>query len=214
MAKFYRPKLNSWLTTLVLASIGLHGLVLALPLPRLVEPPPEEVEELPDPEVIQVVTLPKLATAPESPDPPIPDPPLEEEPQPVVEAVEEIVITEPELLDEIEPEFIEPDDIEFNDDLDTSNESGEPVSTEDGENGQQSEPTLEQRIASLDSYSNFDGSRVGDGAATSQLGEIVTQTGIFPSPLRELESVLSAIVVPLNSALLNLSSREMASKPG
>ncbi|NEQ55785.1 MAG: hypothetical protein F6K11_37740, partial [Leptolyngbya sp. SIO3F4] len=48
-----------------------------------------------------------------------------------------------------------------------------------------------------------DGSRVGDGAATSQLGEIVTQTGIFPSPLRELESVLSAIVVPLQNCLDN-----------
>ena len=98
MAKLYRPKFNSWLTTLVLVSIGLHGLVLALPMPSL--EPPAEIEAVPDdPDVIQVVTLPKLATAPESPQPPPPEP-LPEPPPPEPPPVDDIVITDPEILEE------------------------------------------------------------------------------------------------------------------
>ena len=205
MAKFYRPKLNSWLTTLVLASIGLHGLVLALPMPNLVEPPPEELEELPDPEVIQVVTLPKLASAPESPEPPVPEPPPQEEPPPVEEPVAEVALLNPEILDEVEPEFIEEDldTSEFSDDSNPDNDLGLPDNTDAQGDENNPDLTLDQRIASRNSYSDFDATRMGDSVATNQLSEIFTQTGNFPSPLRSLESELSAIVVPLQDCLDN-----------
>ncbi len=189
MAKFYRPKLNSWVTTLVLASIGLHGLVLALPMPNLEEPTVEE-PELVDPEVIQVVTLPKLATSPESAKPPIPEPPeLVPEVLPEVPA-EDLIVATPELLEELEPEL---EDSEWEDeelleddlsDLDGDLEADDPI-----------ELTLDQRLASLDSYNNYDGTRVGNSVATARLGEIVAQTGIWPSPLRSLEQALPAITL-------------------
>ncbi|MEM9264870.1 MAG: hypothetical protein AAGA46_05050 [Cyanobacteria bacterium P01_F01_bin.13] len=197
MAKFYRPKLNSWVMALVLASIGLHGLVLALPMPNLEETLVEE-PELINPEVIQVVTLPKLATSPESVEPPLPEPseppPLEElPPEPLAE---EIIIAAPEILDEIEPEL---DVSEWEDDLDIEPE--QPDIENDSNIEDIEEPTLDQRLASLDSYSNYDGTRVGNGAVTERLGEIVSQGGMWPSPLRELEQTLSAITIPFNQCI-------------
>lgn len=106
MAKFHLNQLNNWVTPLVVVSIGLHGLVLALPMPDLAKPPEPE-PELPEPEVIQVVSLPKLATGPDkSTEPQLPKP--EEEPPPPEkpeEALpEELVLTDPDVLGEPEPE--------------------------------------------------------------------------------------------------------------
>ncbi len=203
MAKLRLPKLNSWVTTLVLASIGLHGLVLALPMPDLVVETPE-TPEITDPEVIQVVTLPKLAKAAEpseSSEPLLPEPedPLPEEP-PFREApVEEIVLADPEILDEIEPElddFIE-DEWEQEPDIEPN-----PVGVDEELRDEEPiELTLDQRMASLDSYSNFDGMRVGDGVAATRLGEISLQGGGWPSPFRELEQGLVAVMVPLQDCL-------------
>ena len=90
MAKSRLPKLNSWVTLLVLASIGLHGLVLALPMPGLVEEEPEKTEYF-DPDAIQVVSLPKLATgSEESEELPLPEPP-EEEPELPEEEPEQLI---------------------------------------------------------------------------------------------------------------------------
>ena len=199
MAKFYRPKLNSWLMTLGLVSIGLHGLVLALPMPNLVEPPPPAEEELPDPEVIQVVTLPKLATAPESIEPPIPEPP-EDVPPPIEEPVEDIVLTDPDILDE--PEFFEelPDG---GDDLNTDDDSGIQTDTGDGLDDQGQPPSLEQRMANRNSYSNFDGTRIGAGPARERLMAISIESGKIPSKLGNLQRDVPPIVVPLQECLDN-----------
>ena len=193
MAQFYRPKFNSWLTSLILVSIGLHGLVLALPLPDLVDPPPE-VEELPEPEVIQVVTLPKLATASESSEPPVPEPP--EEPPPPEPPMEDIVLTDPEILDQVELEFV---DEEPND---SGDESGPDETGDDG--GQTDAPTLDQRIASLDSYQNFDGTKVGDTYVQNELLKRSQLPGSsWPSPLHALAGELPSIVIPLQDCLDN-----------
>ncbi|ESA34142.1 hypothetical protein N836_18005 [Leptolyngbya sp. Heron Island J] len=181
-----------------MVSIGLHGLVLALPMPNLVEEknePPEPSE----PEVIQVVTLPKLATAPDSLQSPVPEPaePLPVEPPTVEEAVEDIVIADPEILDELEPEPEPLDDSEWEDNSGIENHQ---TDLGNGEDEATSEPTLDQRLASLDSYSNFDGTRVGDTVALSRLGEISQQGGL-PSRLRDLERALSPVTVPLQECL-------------
>ncbi|MEM8612887.1 MAG: hypothetical protein AAGF93_12785 [Cyanobacteria bacterium P01_H01_bin.105] len=198
MAKFCLPKWNSWVTPLVLASIGLHGLVMALPMPDLADIPPVP-PELPEPDVIQVVTLPKLAKIDGSPKPPLPEPPPEE-PPPVEEPVEELVVADPEILEEIAPE---PDDVS---DLDNSEWEEDPGGDDADPSNAESEsddaePTLDQRLASYDSYSNYDGNQVGDGAVTARLSEIIQQGGEWPSPFRELEQGLSAVDVPLQDCL-------------
>ena len=140
MTKLRLPNLNSWVTTLILVSIGLHGLVLALPMPSLIEEKAEPPDP-PDPDVIQVVTLPKLAKAPDSSEPPLPDPPepLPEEVPFLEEPVEDVVLAEPEILDEIEPELfedeIEPEDSPAVDEGGLEEQSPEtPLGeTEDGE---------------------------------------------------------------------------------
>ncbi len=197
MTQFRVSKLNSWVTSLVMVSIGLHGLVLALPLPDLVE----EKTETPDPsetEVIQVVTLPKLATAPESLQSPVPDPvepPLE--PPAVEEPVEDIVLTAPEILEETEPEPVEDSEWEENSGIeDYQSDLG------NAEDEATNEPTLEQRLATLDSYHNFDNTRVGDNAALGRLGAIAQQKG-FPTIFDDLEQSLSPITVPLQDCLDN-----------
>ncbi|MBT9312832.1 energy transducer TonB [Leptothoe kymatousa] len=195
MAKSYLSKLNRWLTPLVLTSIGLHGLVLALPMPRLVEEEPEKTE-LVEPKVIQVVTLPKLATGP-SDALPLPEPPEEaplelppEGPPTEVAIVEEIIVTEPEILEYLEPEpETEPEP------------AVGQLPEEDNTLPPPEPPTLDDRIATRDSYSNFDGTRMGNGVTTNRLTEIFQQTGSFPLPLRALEGTLSSIVVPLQDCL-------------
>ncbi|MEO0395366.1 MAG: hypothetical protein AAF243_05170 [Cyanobacteria bacterium P01_A01_bin.137] len=156
MAKFHRPKLNNWLSTLVLASLGLHGLVLALPMPDLAEPPPEP-PELSDPDVIQVVTLPKLATAPESPESPLPPPPEEEEEPPPPSPEEEIVITDPEILAEVTPDI--PDEIPPED-----NEPEPPTTPSgDGESGDTTgQSELDKQLKERTNYSNFSQEKAGD----------------------------------------------------
>lgn len=156
MAKFHRPKLNNWLSTLVLASLGLHGLVLALPMPDLAEPPPEPTE-LNDPDVIQVVTLPKLATAAESPESPLPpqeEPPPEPPPEP---PIEEIVITDPELLDESQADI--PEEIPSKD-----NEPEQPI-TPSGDGGSEDttgESELDKQLKERTNYGNFSQEKTGD----------------------------------------------------
>lgn len=198
MTKFRVPKLNSWVTSLVMVSIGLHGLVLALPMPNLVnedtEPPTPS-----DPEVIQVVTLPKLATAPDSLESPVPEPaePPPVEPPSVEEPVEDIVLATPEILEEIEPELFDDSEWEENSGIeDHQNDLG------DAEDETTNEPTLDQRLASLDSYSNFDSTRIGDDAALGRLGTITQQKG-FPTVFDDLEQSLSPIAVPLQECLDN-----------
>ena len=194
MAKFHLSKLNNWLTPLVLASIGLHGLVLALPMPSLETPP--ETPETPDPEVIQVVTLPKLARSSETSKPPLPEQPdlPPEAPPPIEDSVDEVVLAAPEILEEVEPE--QPD--EWDEEMPAEPEPDETdMDTGDETDG----PTLDQRLASFDSYTGFDSARVGDGAATSRLGEIAMAGGEWPSPMRQLEQTLSAVDVPLQDCL-------------
>ena len=200
MNKFRGSKLNSWVTSLVMVSIGLHGLVLALPMPDLAE----EKTETPEPtetEVIQVVTLPKLATAPESLQSPVPEPaeppPIE---PPIVEApAEEIVLAKPEILDELEPEPEEFEDSEWEE---NSGIEDHQTDLNDAEEESTQEPSLDQRLTSLDSYSNFDGTRIGDSAALGRLGEIAEQ-GVFPTLFNSLEQSLSPIAVPLQECLEN-----------
>lgn len=154
MAKFHLPKLNSWVTFLVLTSIGLHGLVLALPMPSLVDTPPEELPELTDPEVIQVVTLPKLATGPEneSTEPPFPELP-EEEPPPEEESEleldEERVLSDPEILEEVIPEPEELDEPEPENDI-------EPEPSE-----QPSDPSSDQQNGNT-KYGGYNGDQVNN----------------------------------------------------
>ncbi|MEO0433929.1 MAG: hypothetical protein AAF151_19775 [Cyanobacteria bacterium J06656_5] len=153
MAKFHRPKLNNWLSTLVLASLGLHGLVLALPMPDLAEPPPDP-PELSEPDVIQVVTLPKLATAPASSESPLPPPP-EPPPEP---PIEEIVITDPEILAEVTPDI--PDEIPSAD-----NQPEPPItpSSGDGETGDTTgQSDLDKQLKERTNYSNFSQEKAGD----------------------------------------------------
>ncbi len=197
MTKFRMPKLNSWVTPLVMVSIGLHGLVLALPMPYLGEKPEEPEPELPEPELIQVVTLPKLATAPDSLESPVPEPvePLPVEPPPVEEPVEDIVLANPEILEEIEPEPF--NDSEWEEDSGIENHQ---TDLGDAEDEATTEPTLDQRLASLDSYSNFDDTRIGDNAALGRLGKIAQQ-GVFPTVFDTLERSLSPIAVPLQECL-------------
>ncbi|MEM9980347.1 MAG: hypothetical protein AAF808_22205 [Cyanobacteria bacterium P01_D01_bin.2] len=156
MAKFHLPQLNSWVTSLVLASIGLHGLVLALPVPDLADPPPEPLE-MADPEVIQVVTLPKLARGSESLEPSLPEPPTE---PPPLEEPDELVLLEPELLDEIEPgELDEWDDTPVVENHSSEGDLGEM------EEGSTASPTLDQQLANIDSYGDYDDTQAGDAYA-------------------------------------------------
>lgn len=179
MAKFHLPKLNSWVTPLVLASIGLHGLVLALPMPDLAETPPE-VAELSDPEVIQVVTLPKLATAPGSTEPSIPEPP----PPPPEKPVEDVIITDLEVLEEVELE--EPDESSLDDnplnepDPANNENSGDPADTENTPNTAD-ETELDKRLKDRSNYGNFNTEKTGadyreggsyfNGALTGWMGQ-------------------------------------------
>ncbi|MGD1953179.1 MAG: hypothetical protein ACFB14_26565 [Leptolyngbyaceae cyanobacterium] len=195
MAKFHLSKLNSWVTPLVLASIGLHGLVLALPMPSLDTPP--EPPETSETEMIQVVTLPKLARSPETSKPPLPQQP-ELPPEEPFPTAEEFVLADPERLDELEQpdEWQEEEEDYSESELETD---GADMGTE--AEGETDAPTLDQRLASLDSYTNFDSTRLGDNAATSRLGEIAQAGGEWPSPLRQLEQTLSAVDVPLQECL-------------
>ncbi|MFG6095280.1 energy transducer TonB [Leptothoe sp. ISB3NOV94-8A] len=198
MTKFRLPKLNSWVTTLVLASIGLHGLVLALPMPDLIEEKPDVPEET-EPEVIQVVTLPKLARTPGSSKPPLPEPPPEE-PLPVEEPVDEMVLANPEILEELEE--IEP---ELDDFSEWEEEPGfDEELLDEGDGGDEAPPelTLDERIASLDSYTDFDDTQIGNTPVLTQLGKMAEQ-GFLPTPLRDLERALSEVEVPLQECLEN-----------
>ncbi|MBE9070184.1 hypothetical protein IQ260_26435 [Leptolyngbya cf. ectocarpi LEGE 11479] len=202
MAKFHLPKLNSWVTPLVLASIGLHGLVLALPMPDLGDPP-VAVEELPEPEVIQVVTLPKLATASESPESPIPEPVQPEEPPPPAPPTEDIVLTDPEILDQTDPEILDQVEPEF-DEPDDSGDESDADERDDGDGESEQELTLDQRIASRDSYQNFDGTKVGDIYVQNELLKLSQLPGgSWPTPLHTLAGELPALVVPLQDCLEN-----------
>ncbi|MEA5464029.1 hypothetical protein [Leptothoe sp. PORK10 BA2] len=202
MAKFHRPKLNNWLLTLVLASIGLHGLVLALPMPDLAEVPPE-TEELADSEIIQVVTLPKLATGPEVVAQPLPPKPPEK-PLPRTEPGVDIVITDPEILEEIEPELVEVEDDFDNGELENEfnhdTENGGDIPDEGEEDPR--ELTLAQRLASRDSYQNFNGAKVGNDYASNELlNRSLKPGGTWPTPLHALARELPPIVVPLQDCL-------------
>ncbi|MEM1252390.1 MAG: energy transducer TonB [Cyanobacteria bacterium P01_H01_bin.21] len=198
MAKFNLSKLNRWVTPLVLVSIGLHGLVLALPMPSLETP-----LELPEPsetETIQVVTLPKLARSSETSNPPMPEQPeLPPEDPPFVEApVEEFVLADPELIDELE----QPDEwVEEEEDYSESGPETDGADMGADEEVETDAPTLEQRLASLDSYTNFDGTRLGEIAASGRLSEIAQAGGEWPSPLRSLEQALSTVDMPLQECL-------------
>ncbi len=160
MAKFNLPKLNSWLTPLVLTSIGLHGLVLALPMPGLVEDEPEQTEYL-DPEVIQVVSLPKLARGPEEseeltlPEPPEEDPEPEEPKLEPEKPLEELIVTDPEILEEVESEPLEeeqtPEEPEQPTDLDSGDE---PDPTTD-------ETELDKELKKRENYASFNDEKIG-----------------------------------------------------
>lgn len=203
MAKFHLPKLNSWVTPLVLASIGLHGLVLALPMPSLVEDVPETPES-PDPDVIQVVTLPKLATAPESVEPPIPEPPPDELPpdEPPLEEppVEEIVITDPEMLDQVEPEVVEDefDDIDIEDESDADSDTGDDDSG-NLEGGATSEPTLDQRLANIDSYGDYNEENAQRGYASSSYQKLTDWSN--DNSASKLSNFSLSLEVPLMECL-------------
>ena len=205
MTKFRRPKLNSWVTSLVMVSIGLHGLVMALPMPNLVEEKPETPEPS-ETEVIQVVTLPKLATAPESLQSPVPEQPPPAEPPTVEEPVEDIILTTPEILDELEPE---PEEFDHSEWEESSGIENHQTDLSDPEEEPTNEPSLEQRLANLDSYSNFDGTRLGNDAALGRLGEIAQQRG-FPSLFNSLEQTLAPIAVPLQECLDNLPGESVS----
>lgn len=199
MAKFHLPKLNSWVTTLVLASIGLHGLVLALPMPSLVEQPPE-VTEVPDPEVIQVVTLPKLVTAPESLEPPLPEieeePPPEKEPEEVLD--EELVLVDPDVLDEVLPEPEE------------ELTSVEPTTSLPGETLPDTDPNqteLDKQLEKRESYSTLNNEKTGadfreggsnfSGALVGWMGKkAVSNPDIF---LTDHLEPIEAVLQPVNS---------------
>ncbi|MEM9805286.1 MAG: energy transducer TonB [Cyanobacteria bacterium P01_D01_bin.56] len=155
MAKSRLPKLNSWVTLLVLASIGLHGLVLALPMPGLVEEEPEKTEYL-DPDAIQVVSLPKLATgSEESEELPLPEPPEEEPELPEEEPeqlIEEPIVTDPEILEDLAPEPKQDPDPE---------EPKEPARPEDEPENNPEETELDKALKQRENYGNFDGEKAG-----------------------------------------------------
>lgn len=153
MAKFALKLVNNWVTPLVLVSIGLHGLVLVLPMPDLAKPPEPE-PELPEPEVIQVVSLPKLATGPEeSVEPPLPEPEPEEEPPPpepeeIIE--EELVLTDPEVLNEAEPlPEAEPQ------------EPTGPTNPTNGTTPDPNETELDKQLKQRESYADFSDAQTG-----------------------------------------------------
>lgn len=147
--------------------------------------------------MIQVVTLPKLARSPETSKPPLPQQP-ELPPEEPFPTAEEFVLADPERLDELEQpdEWQEEEEDYSESELETD---GADMGTE--AEGETDAPTLDQRLASLDSYTNFDSTRLGDNAATSRLGEIAQAGGEWPSPLRQLEQTLSAVDVPLQECL-------------
>ncbi|MGD1864345.1 MAG: hypothetical protein ACFB0D_07305 [Phormidesmis sp.] len=106
------PKLLRWLSPLLLASLGLHGLGLLLPVPET-----EEIErpEFVEPESIQVSTLPPTLKPP-APEPAPPPLPPAVVPPPVVEPVQEAfpfqedALLEEEIPPEVPPEEIPPED--------------------------------------------------------------------------------------------------------
>ncbi|MEO0349047.1 MAG: hypothetical protein AAF282_03240 [Cyanobacteria bacterium P01_A01_bin.15] len=191
MAKFHLPKLNSWVTSLVLASIGLHGLVLALPVPDLADLPPEPLE-MADPEVIQVVTLPKLTRGAESLAPSLPEPPTE---PPPVEEPDELVLLEPELLDEIEPgELDEWDETPAVENQPAGGESG------DLEDGSTAAPTLDQQLANIDSYGDYDGEQAGDVYASGKFNRWFNQNLAHAPQELDLDPPLT-LPVPVSQCL-------------
>ena len=191
MAKFHLPKLNSWVTSLVLASIGLHGLVLALPVPDLADPPPEPLE-MADPEVIQVVTLPKLTRGAESLEPSLPEPPTE---PPPVEEPDELVLLEPELLDEIEPGEL--DEWDETPAVENQPAGGEPGDLEDGSTAA---PTLDQQLANIDSYGDYDGEQAGDVYASGKFNRWFNQNLAHAPQELDLDPPLT-LPVPVSQCL-------------
>lgn len=156
MAKFHLNQLNNWVTPLILVSIGLHGLVLALPMPDLAKPPEPE-PNLPEPDVIQVVSLPKLATGDEPTEPQLPKP--EEEPLPLEEFEEilpaEKVLTDPDVLDEVEPEPEPEIKQESAEPADTTTPPGEPPSNPD-------ETELDKQLKQRENYDSFSDAQLGE----------------------------------------------------
>lgn len=195
MAKFSLPKLNSWVTPLVLTSIGLHGLVLALPMPNLVEDD-TDVPEAPDPEVIQVVTLPKLATTPNASEPSLPEP-LTEEPPPEATA-EDLVLVAPEIVDELEPvDEIEPEVAE--DDFDLG-EFESDLNEQHVDDGLPLEPTLDQRLASIDSYDDYNGAHTGtegEQYANGKLIEWIPKADGYDLDLTPNHLAIQSLEIPL-----------------
>lgn len=173
MAKSRLPKLNSWVTLLVLASVGLHGLVLALPMPGLVEEEPEKTEYL-DPDAIQVVSLPKLATgSEESEELPLPEPPEEEPELPEEEPeqlIEEPIVTDPENLEDLAPEPQQDPEPEES----TGNaESGDEPETNPNET------ELDKALKNRENYNDFNSEKTGDDyrGGTLFLGELIGWMG-------------------------------------
>ena len=211
MAKFRRPNLNSWVTPLVLASIGLQGLVMALPMPDLAETPAEPLESV-APEVIQVVTLPKLAKADDSPASPLPEPPIEEFVEEPFEApVEEIVLAAPEIPEVLEDPTPEPDNLD-------DSEWNEALETEDDQAPEQPEPedippSLEQRLANVENYGDYNHEQAQRGYTSSSFQTLTSWTENHPgsAPLKDLALTLKVPLIeclaaePASSALIGIT---------
>ncbi|MEM7064864.1 MAG: hypothetical protein AAF572_17110 [Cyanobacteria bacterium P01_B01_bin.77] len=157
MAKFHLNQLNNWVTPLIMVSIGLHGLVLALPMPDLAKPPESE-PELTESDVIQVVSLPKLAKGDEPTEPQLPKP--EEEPPPLEEPgevlLEERVLSDLDVLDEVEPEpEKEQEPEEPKEEAGTTNPIDEPPANP-------SETELDKKLKNRENYTGFNDALMGE----------------------------------------------------
>jgi len=147
-----------WYRPLFVLSIGLHSLLLLVPMPDVEQP--EEVVEPEDTEVIEVVTLPEVAVLPAAaeleappavaPAPPKPEPPLTAPPPapapPMTEAPAEVPL---DSLDELSTETTGDDD-----GLDTGNPPGPP--------------TLAERLGDITQYTHStDGTTIMDAYGPS-----------------------------------------------
>ncbi|MEL6137732.1 MAG: hypothetical protein AAFR42_10040 [Cyanobacteria bacterium J06628_6] len=161
-----------WFQPLVVISIGLHGLLLTIPVPEIA--PPEEPIEETEPEIIDVVTLPELIAPPAAPEPeaeeliaspqrPEPEPVIQPEPTPEPIAVE----AEPQLPQPTDPELADSE-------LDS-------LETNDAETDGSTDPiplTLDERMADSSNYQYVATNTKGSDVSGKSF-DWMTQIGIF-----------------------------------
>lgn len=197
----------------LLVSLGLHGLLLCIPISE-----PDQAPPVADPERLQVVSLPPVAEQP-VPAPEIPTAPegaraAEPMPRPASPATRAdyllAVPAEPAAEPAAQPPVISRDEpsppadsdgpapaAPADADIDADTDADSPTMPPP-ENTSEDEPSLDERLANLDSYNDFQPPTDAQGATAALVEWVSANPQEFPEPLRDLKPILP---VPLSTCL-------------